>query len=98
MNHVTGKRPELVFHPAGKSLPKPAVGRDDFHIYASYRGSKTAGFFGTLKVVRVTDGRLLYPFDGVDAIGRYSTKDEAIRAAQQRGEEIVSADLAYPEL
>ncbi|WP_087039577.1 DUF6723 family protein [Caballeronia arvi] len=95
MNHVTGKGPKLVFHPAGKSLPNPAVGRDDFHIYDSYVGARRLGFQDV--VVRVTDGRLLYPFDGADAVGRYSTKDEAIRAAQQRGEEIVGADLTYPE-
>ncbi len=88
----------MVFYPTRKSPPRPAASEDDFRIYASYRGSKTAGYLGTLKVVRVTDGRLLYPFDGADAIGLYSTKEEAIRAAQQRGEEIVSADLACPEL
>ncbi|SAL06886.1 hypothetical protein AWB81_07807 [Caballeronia arationis] len=78
--------------------PTPGATEADFHIYASYRGSKTTGFLGTLKVVRATDGRLLYPFDGASEMGPFQTKEEAIAAARRCGGEIVSADLARPEL
>ena len=53
---------------------------------------------GTLKVVRVTDGRLLYPFHGAEAIGPFETREAAKNAAKQRGMEIIKADLRSPEL
>ncbi|CAL8481726.1 DUF6723 family protein [Caballeronia sp. S22] len=53
---------------------------------------------GTLKVVRVTDGRLLFPFDGAEEIGPFDTREAAKSAATLRGREIVQADLRSPEL
>ncbi|MCI1043857.1 hypothetical protein HWE05_11510 [Caballeronia zhejiangensis] len=80
--------------------PEPTPGRsaDDYRIYASYRPGVSGGFFGTLKVVRVTDGRLLFPFAGAEEFGPFATKDAARSAAAQRGLEIVQADLVSPEL
>lgn len=49
----------------------PAASEDDFEISAM---SKLAGyrrFFGVLKVVRTTDGRVLFPFDGAPELGPY---------------------------
>jgi hypothetical protein len=51
-----------------------------------------------LKVVRTTDGRVLFPFDGAPELGPYATKLEAVAAAQVYGEHIVTSDLARPEL
>ncbi|MDR5835509.1 DUF6723 family protein [Caballeronia sp. LZ034LL] len=79
-------------------MPTPGTSADDFQIYASYRGSAAAGFFGTLKVVRKTDGRLLFPFEGADTIGPFATKADAVAAALARGDALVNADLARPEL
>lgn len=76
----------------------PATSEDDFEILAT---SKLAGyrrFFGVLKVVRTTDGRVLFPFDGAPELGPYATKLEAIAAAQVYGEHIAASDLARPEL
>lgn len=76
----------------------PATSEDDFKISAT---SKLAGykrFFGVLKVVRTTDARVLFPFDGAPELGPYATKLEAIAAAQVYGEHIVASDLARPEL
>ncbi len=76
----------------------PAASEDDFEISAT---SKLAGyrrFFGVLKVVRTTDGRVLFPFDGAPELGPYATKLEAVAAAQVYGEHIVTSDLARPEL
>ncbi|MDR5758489.1 DUF6723 family protein [Caballeronia sp. LZ035] len=84
--------------PARHVEPRPGTSADDFQIYASYRGSTASGFFGTLKVVRKTDGRLLFPFDGADTIGPFATKADAVAAALARGDTVVSADLARPEL
>lgn len=98
MTHITGRRPKLVLFPTRRVLPAPGASEDDFHIYASYRGTSASGYYGTLKVVRKTDGRLLFPFDGADTIGPYPAKGEAIEAAQRRGDEVVRADLARPEL
>nr|WP_061134430.1 DUF6723 family protein [Caballeronia fortuita] len=78
--------------------PTPGVSDDDFQIYASYRGSSGSGFFGTLKVVRKTDGKLLFPFDGVGDIGPFASKADAVAAALERGEQVVKADIAQPEL
>ncbi|MDR5773501.1 hypothetical protein P9250_02515 [Caballeronia sp. LP006] len=95
---MTGRRPKLVLSPSRYTVPAPGVSAGDFEIYASYRGSPTSGFFGTLKVVRKTDGRLLFPFDGAETIGPYSKKDEAVNAASARGSEIVQADIRIPEM
>lgn len=76
----------------------PATSEDEFEISAT---SKLAGyrrFFGVLKVVRTTDGRVLFPFDGAPELGPYATKLEAVAAAQVYGEHIVISDLARPEL
>ncbi|MFM0052466.1 hypothetical protein PQR51_23275 [Caballeronia grimmiae] len=67
-------------------------------IYASSRGCAASGYYGTLKVLRKTDGRLLFPFDGAETFGPFSTKQSAIAAAQERGEQLVAADIARPEL
>lgn len=93
-----GKRPKLIFFPARTVSPSPGATPDDFQIYASYYGSRAAGFFGNLKVVRTTDGRMLFPYDGAEKIGPFSTIDEAVTAAQALGEGIVAGDLRHPEL
>ncbi|MDR5781211.1 hypothetical protein QCE63_17520 [Caballeronia sp. LZ065] len=98
MSYITGRRPKLVLFSTRAITPAPGVSQDDFRIYASYRGSRATGFYGILKVVRATDGRLLYPFDGADDIGPFQTSADALGAARRRGDEIVSGDLARPEL
>ena len=98
MAHVTGKRPKLALFPTKRVPPAPGATEDDFRIYASYRGTTASGYYGTLKVVRMTDGKLLYPFDGVEQIGPFPSKAEATAAAHRRGDEIVSGDLVNPEL
>jgi hypothetical protein len=84
-----------------KTLFKPSIpakSEADFEVKA---GSKLAGyrrFFGVLSVVRKTDGRQLFPFDGAPELGPFADKVEALAAAQVYGEHIVAADLANPEL
>ena len=76
----------------------PASSEDDFDITAMSRMSGYRRFYGVLKVVRTTDGRVLFPFDGAPELGPYPTKLEAIAAAQVYGEHIVTSDLARPEM
>lgn len=97
MRQNFGKRPKLVLF-TKPAMPHPGTTPDDFAIYASYRGSQTAGYMGTLKVVRKTDSRLLFPFDGAEQIGPFKTVNEAIQAAQAKGESIVTGDIANPEI
>ncbi|SAK86052.1 hypothetical protein AWB76_06764 [Caballeronia temeraria] len=98
MDNNSLRRPKLVFFPTKR--PEPTAGRsaEDYRVYASYRPGTTGRFMGTLKVVRVTDGRLLFPFDGAEEIGPFETKEAARDAASRRGMEIVEADLHSPEL
>ncbi len=76
----------------------PGQSEDDFAVDASARMRGYRRFFGTLRVVRKTDERVLFPFEGAPELGPYPTRDEALAAAQVYGEHIVEADLARPEL
>lgn len=76
----------------------PASSEDDFNITAMSKMGGYRRFYGVLKVVRTTDGRVLFPFEGAPELGPYATKLEAIAAAQVYGEHIVTSDLARPEL
>jgi hypothetical protein len=76
----------------------PAKSESDFEVSASSRLAGYRRFFGVLNVVRKTDGRLLFPFDGAPELGPFPTKVEALAAALVYGEHIVAADLTNPEL
>lgn len=83
-----------------KALLQPAVpGQSlaDFRIYASYRGVP-GQFYGTLKHVRLTDKRVLFPFEGCPEIGPFPDRQAAVDAARQYGEQLASGDLQNPEL
>ncbi|HEV7836398.1 MAG TPA: DUF6723 family protein [Caballeronia sp.] len=94
----TGKKPKLVFFPH-RAFTAACAGAstDDFAVYATYRMAH-GRFIGTLKVVRRTDSRLLFPYDGAPTIGPYDTKEAAILAAAMLGAKLVEADLENPEL
>lgn len=98
MSAHAGRKPKLVLYPNRKDVPaRPGTSREDFAIYASYRVATDGRFLGTLKVVRRTDGRLLFPFDGAEQLGPYLSKDDAIRAAREVAERVIAADLIAPE-
>ena len=98
MGKISLRRPKLVFFPSKCPQPTPGRSEEDYRVYASYRPGTSGRFMGTLKVVRVTDGRLLYPFHGAEAIGPFETREAAKNAAKQGGMEIVKADLRSPGL
>ena len=91
------KRVVLALFPTSAAVcPQKAQSADDYAVYVSYRPS-LGRFVGTLKVVRLTDGRLLYPFEGAEEIGPFASRDVAREAAIKLGENIVRADLSSPE-
>ncbi|WP_086972895.1 DUF6723 family protein [Caballeronia glebae] len=98
MATITSRRAKVVLFPPSRVVAaKAAQSADDYAVYASYRPHVSGSFVGTLKVVRLTDAKLLYPFDGAAELGPFPTKDAAREAAVQRGEETVRADLQSPE-
>jgi hypothetical protein len=93
-----GIKPKLVlFRTDALVTARAGESHADFAIYATYR-LMHGRFVGALKVVRKTDSRLLFPFDGAPTIGPFDDKEEALRAAVALGDEIVDADIANPEL
>ncbi len=54
----------------------PAASEDDFDISTTSRLVGYRRFFGVLKVVRTTDGRVLFPFDGAPELGPYPTSSK----------------------
>jgi len=94
---LAGKKPKLMFSRTDTSGAIDVISNhDDFAIYATYRLMNGA-FWGSLKVVRKADNRLIFPFEGAPAIGPFPHKEEAIRAAEKLGLKTVDADIANPE-
>ncbi|WP_251031796.1 DUF6723 family protein [Paraburkholderia strydomiana] len=91
-------RPRLIF--AGSPRwPREAcgTGADGYRIYATYRRTPTGAYLGELKVVRISDDRLVYPFDGAPTIGPFQDASAAREAAMSKGKEVVEEDLRNPE-
>ena len=78
--------------------PVPGKTAADYDIYAAFYLNAGGMFDGKLKIVRKTDGRLLYPFPGSAQIGPYLTKEEATQAALALADIIVKGDVAKPDL
>lgn len=70
---------------------------EDFAVYASYQINAGGLFVGTLKVIRKTDGRMLFPFQGAPVLGPYPSRQEAREAAARHGDLIVQSDIVNPE-
>jgi hypothetical protein len=93
------RKPKLAYakgihHAAPRTTPPT---EEDFEIYASYQVNAAGLYIGTLKVVRKTDGRLLFPFAGAPVIGPFPTRQEARNAADAYGSKIVAGDIVNPE-
>jgi hypothetical protein len=93
------KKPKLVLSTTQLKSRRSGelMGAEDFAIYASYQINAGGLFVGTLKVIRKTDGRMLFPFQGAQVLGPYPTRQEAREAAARHGEQIVQSDIANPE-
>jgi hypothetical protein len=93
------KKPKLVLSMAQlKSRGSgEAMHAEDFAVYASYQINAGGLFVGTLKVIRKTDGRMLFPFQGAPVLGPYPSRQEAREAAARHGDLIVQSDIVNPE-
>jgi hypothetical protein len=87
----------MVFPKSRHYAPSRAESKRDYEIYATYRRTTEGAFVGLLKVVRKTDGRLLFPFTGAPDIGPFADGQAAREAAQRYGESVVESDLDNPE-
>ncbi|MEC5406094.1 DUF6723 family protein [Paraburkholderia sp. MPAMCS5] len=94
-------RRKLHFHNSSlRALASPSgipATASDYRIYPTYRRTAAGAFAGDLKVVRTTDDRLIFPYDGAPVIGPFDTALEAREAAARMGSEVVAADLLNPE-
>lgn len=90
-------RPRLQFPVAAGTTNGIADPGSGYRIYPGYQRTPAGEYVGTLKVVRLRDSKLLYPFDGVAQIGPYSTGSEARQAAERAGAAVVLADTRNPE-
>jgi hypothetical protein len=99
MPAAKGRRPKTGLHPRRRNQPPvPGSSENDFAVYASYQVNAGGMFVGLLKVVRKTDSRLLFPFEGAAPIGPFRSRFEAVSAAEELGRKIVAGDLRSPEL
>ncbi|QIE30497.1 DUF6723 family protein [Caballeronia sp. SBC2] len=99
MEQAKGKRSKILLSPRPSHQPPiPGSTENDFAIFTSYQINAGGMFVGLLKVVRKTDRRLLFPFEGAAPIGPFRNKLEALSAAEQLGRDIVAGDLRTPEL
>ncbi|MDQ7981332.1 hypothetical protein QYH69_29300 [Paraburkholderia sp. SARCC-3016] len=87
-------RRKLRIVPTGKARTES---REDYHIFVTARALPNGQFLGDLSLVRRTDGRLLYPFEGAASIGPFESVKEARAAATSQAEKIIDADIAHPE-
>ncbi|BCF91840.1 MULTISPECIES: DUF6723 family protein [Paraburkholderia] len=90
-------RPRMIFPKARNAVASRPESAEDYQIYATYRRTTEGSYMGQLKVVRKTDGRLLFPFTGAPDIGPFTDGDLAREAAQRHGETVVQSDLDNPE-
>ncbi|WP_240655920.1 DUF6723 family protein [Paraburkholderia phosphatilytica] len=73
-----------------------SVERDRYEITASFRRT-SYGIIPLLKVVRLSDGRLIYPFQGCADMPLCADAQSATKFAEAWGEKLVSGDIAVPE-
>ncbi|MBN3808809.1 GGDEF domain-containing protein [Paraburkholderia sp. Ac-20347] len=68
----------------------------DYHVKFGKRIT-SLGWLGTLKVRRLTDGKIIYPFDGCTDIGPFRTPDEEREAARLLADDLARQDIENPE-
>jgi hypothetical protein len=79
-------------------LPVPAQTANDYRVYASYRIGMGIIFFRALKLQRITDRRILFPFEGCPDIGPFDDPDSATQGALDLAQQLIAGDLKSPEL
>ncbi|WP_259294856.1 DUF6723 family protein [Paraburkholderia sp. DHOC27] len=72
------------------------AGRDNYLVAASSRRA-TSGNVPTLKVTRLSDERVIYPFQGHADMPLFDNPQEAEEYARAYGAKLVDGDIAVPE-
>ncbi|WP_434113050.1 DUF6723 family protein [Paraburkholderia caffeinilytica] len=74
----------------------PLTGRANYQVVVSSRRT-SSGTVPTLKVVRLSDERVIYPFQGHADMPFFENADEAQVFAETYGWQLVDGDIAVPE-
>lgn len=72
------------------------TGRANYQVAASSRRT-SSGTVPTLKVVRLSDDRVIYPFQGHADMPFFDSADAAQTYAENYGWQLVDGDIAVPE-
>ncbi|MFP3557327.1 DUF6723 family protein [Paraburkholderia sp. SIMBA_049] len=70
--------------------------REDYNVAASSRRA-FSGSVPTLKVTRLSDRRIIYPFAGCADMPVCADPESAIQYAETYGRQLVDGDIAVPE-
>mgnify|MGYP007053963445 CR=1 FL=1 len=74
---------------------KADVSDGDFEIFATYHGTSDGRYVGGLRVIRKSDRKILFPFEGAPQIGPYATPAQAREAAALIARQPVIVELSY---
>ena len=72
------------------------ITRADYNVAASSCRT-SSGTVPTLKVIRLSDKRIIYPFQGRADMPLFASAVEAQHYAEAYGWKLVDADIAFPE-
>jgi hypothetical protein len=70
--------------------------RSAYQVLTSWR-TLCGAIVPTLKVIRLSDKALIYPFEGCPAMPLFDSPREAIAFAEKYGWQLVDSDIAVPE-
>ncbi len=90
MNAAGGRRREEV------PIPAVRAPRDNYHVAVSSRRT-SSGTIPTLKIVRLSDKRVIYPFTGCADMPLFEDAQSARLYAETYGWQLVDGDIAVPE-
>jgi hypothetical protein len=71
--------------------------RDDYDVDIHPERIEEGRYYAALRILRTTDGKLIYPFDGCARPGPCTSADEVKEAARSMANELIRADVNDPE-
>jgi hypothetical protein len=75
----------------------PTLDDNEYAAFVACDSTSDGRYIGRLKVIRKSDKRILFPFDGAPVIGPFEEQDDARRAATDLARRLIEADRAMPE-
>ena len=78
-----------------ESRPQRPLSKEDYAVEISTTGLNR--HFAKVKIKRMTDGKIIFPFDGSETVGPFDTADEARYAGQMMARRLVDGDIDKPE-